>query len=740
MTPKYRFFIQSGNTRRQAFPIYGTDLFKKYAMESNQMFYRATLDGKLKFFKSDYGFIMSFSFDSIYYVIVEMSTDGKSWREYFRGKFMRTDCTINSDEAWLETGLTPVDNYENILAGLDKEFNLIELAPEIKQVGIFKRPGIQIYVDGDSVLTTFVGGTYFEQQVTPVDVNQGEGNIGGALAEMGFQFQKTLDTVTVKATDFGEESANGNYAGWGSDAADITIDKVGGGDYKFRWYAAPGTEYETQTIAELIRISTGEVIATVESEKFGSGQVFLPGEEYTMTAEASGGTALYTWSFTETYIYARLLHDKEAIEGMSVFELAANDIAENNANYKYASPVNIAADLAISLQLSAVPTEWGQYQPGLYFTKPVDYTKGQFHPIGRSSWIDVSIWFAPTILGELYDAKAKEKYTLRHAYPLWDCINVLVEQVAPELTFSYSSSSFLNQNGNGYGDINPVSKLAFETLITQKTNLLKGEYDQPAQKAMITLKQVFDMLKSCFQCYWFIDGDELRIEHISYFQNGLRYPGWDGSPGIAKDLTAMIHPRTLKPWSFGQSEYSFEKENMPAWYQFEWGDDVTFPFKGYPVEVLSNYVKKDNTETIAVNKFVSDVDLMLLNPSAFSEEGFVLMLATKNDTDDGISLPIISRTIGIDKFDMQNGYAAFCDLQERYYLNSLPASRVSINKTTRTVKPTRGKVQEVEFPAGDYDLNVHNLIRTSLGDGQIRDLRINLSSRFARAILLHDTE
>ena len=75
-----------------------------------------------------------------------------------------------------------------------------------------------------------------------------------------------------------------------------------------------------------------------------------------------------------------------------------------------------------------------------------------------------------------------------------------------------------------------------------------------------------------------------------------------------------------------------------------------------------------------------------------------------------------------------------------YYLKSLPASKVIINKIQRVVKPTRGKKQEIEFPAGSHDPNIHELVKTSLGDGQIKDMKINLSSRIAKVTLMHDTE
>jgi hypothetical protein len=49
------------------------------------------------------------------------------------------------------------------------------------------------------------------------------------------------------------------------------------------------------------------------------------------------------------------------------------------------------------------------------------------------------------------------------------------------------------------------------------------------------------------------------------------------------------------------------------------------------------------------------------------------------------------------------------------------------------------KTQGIRFPLL-YDINLNQLIRTTLGDGTIDKLSINLSSRSANATLKYDTE
>lgn len=725
MNPQYRFFLKIGSTRRQAYPIYGDDLSKNYSQESGQMFFRTKLEGKLKFTKADFDFIMSSAFDDTVYVDLEMyDSSSNTWSEYFKGRFMRTDCIIVPDDMMLEVSLTPDDFYESLLAGLEKEFNLIELAPEIQGVSITKRPAIQIYMTNTDTVTTFIGGTYFEQQSTGKYTNED-------MERFHFSLQRKITYINIGTSGTGKSGYEGQYIKiedgiYRNLETRVKIQFTG--DTVYAYYDPSGNGIYSVLISSEPSISKTEygTFFHFKAARPSDGKVFLHNSSDVETGVEYGS------------IYARLVSDVES-QSWPTYDIPYEDIVENNHNYRRCIGINVDSNILLSTKLSTSPTEWGIFQPGLYYVKPSNLYTRQFYPIGRSAWAAFSIWMTPFALEYMYSQEASKDYTLKHAYPYWSCVKALLSSVAPELTFNYGSSKFFCQNGNGYNNINPVSSLAFQVLLTQKTNILKGEYDQPAQKAMITLKQLLDMAKNCFQCYWFLDGNELRIEHISYFNNGLRYPGWDGNAAIGKDLTQLRHPRTGKPWSYGFSEYSFEKEEMPAWYQFEWSDDVTFPFKGYQIEVLSNYVKKDNVETISINNFVSDIDLMLLNPAAFSEDGFVVMVAVENSSGK-VYLPIVNKTIDYYEYHMQNGYAAFCDLQERYYLRSMPASKVIINKTQRTVVPTRGKKQEVEFPVGTTDPNIYELVKTSLGNGQIKDMKINLSSRLAKVTLMHDTE
>ena len=166
MTPKYRFFLQIGEdgTKQTVRPNYKDDLTLDYELETNQRFYRAKLSGKINFVRADYDIINNAPFDSEFFLYIEKSDDwGQTYNQYYKAKFMKTDCTFNDDDKLVTVQPETIDQYNDVLAGLEKEYNLIELAPQIEFLTIRKRPLIQIYVPGDSIVSCFLGGTNWEQ-------------------------------------------------------------------------------------------------------------------------------------------------------------------------------------------------------------------------------------------------------------------------------------------------------------------------------------------------------------------------------------------------------------------------------------------------------------------------------------------------------------------------------------------------------------------------------------------------
>ena len=710
-------------------PNYKDDLAKEYELETNQRFYRAKLSGKLSFIRDDYDYINNKPFDTTFLLLIEKSNDGgKTWTSYYSGQFMKTDCTFIDYDKKVTVQPDTIDEYNDVLAGLEKEYNLITLAPAIQRITINKRPLIQIYVPGDSIVSCFLGGTNWEQDANATtDQN--------ALVRT-YHFALCNILKEIQITSHGSPAViSGLYTGRMATGATPGV-------FTGNLYPELNVNYYIFIFQQTID-GTPFGIALVEIRRRSDDVAMFRYQkattapfdtlEFDLTAvEGSGATGTMHADMKSYNIYARYLVDADKIGDLDTYPLPTDDIVDNNRNYRRA--IGYAIDVAfISNNFSDTPTEWGLADNGKYFAPPYSIYGQTFYPIARSTWRYASLWFGFYLMDWILEEQARKAYTLRDAFPVASCISVLLNQIAPgikhEATAEYSQ--FL------YGSSNPISGLTFRLLVSQKTNIINGEYQQPAQKAPTTLQQFTNMLRDCFKCYWYIDGGKFKIEHIQFFKNGGSY---GGGAIISRDLTKEINLRNGLPWAFNTSEYSFDKVDLAERYQFEWMDDVTTPFEGLPIQVISKYVTPGKIEEINISNFTSDIDMMLLNPGNMSSDGFALFAAVPPTSGSQWILPFTRQTINGVEYFLQNGYLAFINLQSPYWMYDLPARRVSVNGSeVNAYGIERKKKQTFSFPATD-DPNPMQLIKTYIGNGQVDKLSVNLHSRSIKATLKYDTE
>lgn len=106
----------------------------------------------------------------------------------------------------------------------------------------------------------------------------------------------------------------------------------------------------------------------------------------------------------------------------------------------------------------------------------------------------------------------------------------------------------------------------------------------------------------------------------------------------------------------------------------------------------------------------------------------------------GFALPFITMTVQGTEYQLQNGLLSWIYLQPTFYPYDLPARRVQINGSEVSAYGIeQKKKQTVNFPS-ITDPNPMQLIKTSIGTGQIEKLSINLSSRMNKITVKHDTE
>lgn len=732
MTPKYRFFLQIGEdgTKQTVRPNYKDDLTLDYELETNQRFYRAKLSGKINFVRADYDIINDAPFDSEFFLYIEKSDDwGQTYNQYYKAKFMKTDCTFNDDDKLVTVKPETTDQYDDVLAGLEKEYNLIELAPQIEFLTIRKRPLIQIYVPGDSIVSCFLGGTNWEQDANATtDQN--------ALIQT-YHFTLCNILKEIQITSHGSPAViSGLYTGRMATGASAN-------NFEGKLYPELNVNYYIYISQQRIDgLPFGAVAVEIRKQSDDTAMfrytkaTTSPFDtlEFDLTAvEGSGATGTMHADMKSYNIYARYLCDVEKIGDLNTYPLPADDIVDNNRNYRRA--IGYAIDVAfISNNFSDTPTEWGLADNGKYFAPPYSSYGQTFYPIARSTWRYASLWFGFYLFDWILEEKARKAYTLRDAFTLSSCINVLLKEFAPGITHEATPeySQFL------YNTNNPISRQSFKLLISQKSNIINGEYQTPAQKAPVTLQQIMTMLRDIYKCYWYIEDGKFKIEQINWFRNGGSY-GYN--PIIDYDLTQLENVRNGKKLAFATSEYSFDKVDMPERYQFEWMDDVTTPFDGLPIEITSKYVTAGKIEEINISNFTSDIDLMLLNPGAISSDGFALFAAVTPSGGGQLELPFTRQTVDNVEYYLQNGYLAFINIQPTYWVYDMPARNFKINNFPNyAIGIERKKKQTLNFPAGTTDPNPMQLVKTYIGNGQIDKLSVNLCSRNIKATLKYDTE
>lgn len=732
MTPKYRFFLQIGEdgTKQTVRPNYKDDLTLDYELETNQRFYRAKLSGKINFVRADYDIINDAPFDSEFFLYIEKSDDwGQTYNQYYKAKFMKTDCTFNDDDKLVTVQPETIDQYNDVLAGLEKEYNLITLAPTIQRITINKRPLIQIYVPGDSIVSCFLGGTNWEQDANATtDQN--------ALIQT-YHFALCNILKEIQITSHGSPAViSGLYTGRMTTGASAN-------NFEGKLYPELNVNYYIYITQQRIDgLPFGAVAVEIRKQSDDTAMfrytkaTTSPFDtlEFDLTAvEGSGARGTMHADMKSYNIYARYLCDVEKIDDLNTYPLTADDIVDNNRNYRRA--IGYAIDVAfISNNFSDTPTEWGLADNGKYFAPPYSIYGQTFYPIARSTWRYASLWFGFYSFDWILEKKARKAYTLRDAFTLSSCINVLLKEFAPGITHEATPeySQFL------YNTNNPISRQSFKLLISQKSNIINGEYQTPAQKAPITLQQIMTMLRDIYKCYWYIEDGKFKIEQINWFRNGGSY-GYN--PIIDYDLTQLENVRNGKKLAFATSEYSFDKVDMPERYQFEWMDDVTTPFEGLPIEITSKYVTAGKIEEINISNFTSDIDLMLLNPGAISSDGFALFAAVTPSGGGQLELPFTRQTVDNVEYYLQNGYLAFINIQPTYWVYDMPARNFKINNIPKyAIGIERKKKQTLNFPAGTTDPNPMQLVKTYIGNGQVDKLSVNLCSRNIKATLKYDTE
>lgn len=468
--PKYKFYISKNNGDKVEVRPHYKELNKKYAKESGQEFFRISLDGKINLFGSDYEIISQSNIeDQLIFIVDKYNNTSKKWVEYYRGEFSKTDCKFDHDKKKCELKTTAVDGYTEVMNKYENTYDLIKLAPEISKINLHKRSLMQVYISGANSISNFFGGIYWED-----DVNEAIDDYDTLVNKYYFSYIKAGNEFYVRGA--GISDVNGVYAGTNG--------------YWSCWngytcYMGTDTPM-TKAYIYIKRNSDGAVLyQSVKQWMFtNAGNCYIGRENIEMVNVSNPSDKFTIESPFLYHIYQRLLCDVDTIsdsEGVkNTYNLPSDDFVTDNRNYKKCIGLTGGLFFCTSRAVTE-PTKYGLNDYGQYFTNefiPASAGIGRPLPISKNSWANASLWYVYDSYYEYFEERLRKQYTLKDSYSIGAAIKAILKKIDPNITHEPTSeySQFL------YGSSNPLGMERFYVYITQKTNILKGDYDRPAQK------------------------------------------------------------------------------------------------------------------------------------------------------------------------------------------------------------------------------------------------------------------
>lgn len=733
MKKQYKYLLRiDDGAPVEVFPLWSNGQAISTDKENEQVFHRKKLSGPFKLCRKDFDLVNDASFGSKFTLeIFSKERQDTIFISELITDFYKTDIgNINQRDKILDIVPPTRDKYKKLLDGLDREFDLIELAPPIYEFEYAQEPIIQVIEASEQVLTNVFLGISFEQELITTPLGGGDLVLNYAFGFMG------VFCEVVGETDSITPDVTGSYVDeTGSVITDPTLGfrSKGAGDYRIKYknFADVNSPFQ------IIDVATG--IPLYETE---AGSKVL--SEYTFVSLTTGDKCkAYAKS-----LYGRYITNQTTVNGSPTVPIPDPDIIEPPAGYEYAIGFGRAVTIGtwgtgwentvLSIgETQADPTQWGRLSdsafanPGEYFTKPTGIGLGSIQPLAPTRWVQPSFWFQfDTFTTDLVE-EGRATQT-GNCYKFAEVAELVLQQVDPDITHQEDAaySDFL------YGSSNSIRGTQRIPIILPKALIIVGENSEPARRAIIKPSDIINLLEF-WNAGWHIDDFyRFRIEHQEYYHRGHSY----GADIISIDLTQFEEPHTGKPWEFRQEDFSYDKTAIPAQIRTAWQDEASLPFDGLEIEITNDYASQETIKDITLGRWYSDLNFMLIASGRVSADGF--FFAEVDDIGGTLTVPFATLNLGnLGQYILQNGYASWIYAQEQYHRYVAPGSQLEVNlaaTTALSVKRTRTQVP-VTIPAFSITAP-EQLVTTSLGNGQVRQVVDQRNESGARVTIEHSID
>lgn len=675
-----------------------------------EVFLRPTLETTLVFMRYDYDYLATVALNKEIEVYIELDNGDGTYTLKYTGVFTKTDCEWDEDARICRVKPRTRDAYEKIMEGLNKEFNLVDLGAPLTPIQYDDNAVLQVYIAGSSFVQNYIEGNYFETPVTPYfspnDLSNDLTNIYnfkwcGRIRHIVGNGLLNPDVSGVYDASFTSDNGNGRYQVRNSGSQWVIVDLDASASVV---YTAPA----------------GEDAFNLEA--------FQPGALFTSVSDPNSKCYFFI-----DILYARVLTNADAVQGVSTVDVSENDFTGQVSKGKKVAGVEINTFFASSGHTNS-PTPWGKFSDdslffaGEYFNIPQLQGSAMF-PLNKTSWEQYSVWFYFDAGIRNIFSDGRKVVTVNDAYRLHDVISAFLGELDPVLTHSNTAdySEFF------YNDFsNPIRTKLIRPMIVPKSNILVGNYDQPTKKAPLRFGELLQFLKDFYKVYWYIRDGKFILEHIEYFERGGSYT----TDQVGADLTTEIDPKTKLAWAYRTAKYTYDKSAMPERIEWNWMDPQSPVFEGYPIQMLAPQVEKGNVEVKSLSKFASDIDFIAVSPGEVSREGFVWIEAEQQGQ--AFYVPTVAVEFEGLTLNIQNGYASLTFAHGEYHTYQLPCEEVTINGATTTADSViKTKVQEIQFPSDPVPSDIE-LVITTLGNGKPHSRTINLLTGMITTTLRHE--
>ena len=743
----FRYFLKVGSDPQQPVetwdPFYGNTASLTKNRPKEERYYLTKFEGSLTFLRADADKIIAAPFNTEFRVIFELSVNG-SYVPWWEGSFYKTDAIeIDEDQRVVSVEAKTVDLINKIIENRSKVYNLIDLSPGVPEYDVFyrKQPLLQVYMAGSDFVTNIISGSYWESPVNKSLLSDfGDVRHNQLVNDYFFSYNGEIIVIPGAGANLNPD-VSGLYF---TDSAGRIRSFGVPSQFRIRHNSTEGRlEITTDADINPTVLYTAEPSTPIHGSPTHSGQ----GALFTSVTDPNSQCRVF-----RAQVYIRYLVDFELVitdQGLTqTNELPVDDIVPDT-NYKRA--IGITYDGVIASDEHQVDKyKYGRFASnatnfaGEYFLEPA-FSRGNIwrvaFPLVRSEWTEVSWWFVFDFDIQTVQINASEVLKIREVFTLDAVIRSFLQEWGLSITFEPDElhSKFLyDSSGNDPVNGDPLPTIVF----TAKSNIVLGQYDKPANRVDVKFSDFEEFLKYGYQAYWFIEGNRFRIEHVSWFENGGRYPS-EGAAIIRFDLTQRLEPKTGKNWARGTNKYKYDKTLMPERLEFDWMDSVSDTFKGFPIVSKSDYVDKELKEERRISNVTTDIDFISANPTIVNREGLVAMGLFFNSELNGYAVFFGSLddlpTVEV-RWYIQNGQMSFLYLHDKFYRHNAPADVININEADIDASTVRKNKEQTIIVFGETEQNAYGLARSLIGDGELIELQEDVKSGTYRLTIKHDTE